>query len=121
MKTFHDDTLKMFEEKFEPRFIDIARMADEGNDRGYGHGLARLQIEIKSFLTSRHLALTTLLVERMRDIVSKHNAKILNQFQLQGTPNMPMSAYDERVCLVPAMEIITVETNSDIIALIKEV
>ncbi len=39
----------------------------------------------------------------MEDI-AKHNANILNQFQLQGTAEMPMIAYDERVCLIPAME-----------------
>ena len=36
--------------------------------------------------------------------ILKHNVNILNQFQLQGTANMPMIAYDERVCLIPAIE-----------------
>ena len=40
----------------------------------------------------------------------KHNARILNQFQLQGKPDMPLIAYDERVCLAPAIEIATKET-----------
>lgn len=43
-------------------------------------------------------------------IIGKHNARILNEFQLQGKPDMPIIAYDERVCLVPAMEIATKET-----------
>ncbi len=36
--------------------------------------------------------------------IGKHNANILNQFQQQGTPDMPIIAYDERVCLVPAIQ-----------------
>lgn len=35
--------------------------------------------------------------------ISKHNAMILNEFQNQGTPQMPLIAYDERVCLIPAI------------------
>lgn len=38
------------------------------------------------------------------DDIAKHNANILNQFQLQGKPDMPFIAYDERVCLIPAIE-----------------
>jgi hypothetical protein len=36
--------------------------------------------------------------------IAKYNANILNQFQLQGTSEMPFVAYDERICLVPAIE-----------------
>jgi len=36
--------------------------------------------------------------------IGKHNANILNEFQNQGTPDMPFIAYDERVCLIPAIE-----------------
>lgn len=47
--------------------------------------------------------------------IGKHNANILNQFQQQGTPDMPIIAYDERVCLVPAikkaMELLTPNTQ----------
>ena len=35
--------------------------------------------------------------------ISKHNAMILNEFQNQGKPDMPIIAYDERVCLIPAI------------------
>lgn len=36
--------------------------------------------------------------------IGKHNANILNEFQKQGTAEMPIIAYDERVCLIPAIE-----------------
>lgn len=39
-----------------------------------------------------------------KEDISKYNAEILNQFQLQGTADIPMIAYDERVCLIPAIE-----------------
>lgn len=39
-----------------------------------------------------------------RKDIAKYNAEILNQFQQQGTAEMPMIAYDERVCLIPAIE-----------------
>lgn len=48
--------------------------------------------------------------KEVREIIGRHNARILNAFQLQGTIDMPMIAYDERVCLVPAIEIATKET-----------
>jgi len=35
--------------------------------------------------------------------ISKYNACILNEFQKQGTSDMPFIAYDERVCLKPAI------------------
>lgn len=54
-------------------------------------------------------------VKLAEGIISKHNARILNQFQLQGTKDMPMIAYDERVCLVPAMEIATKDTLSSLL------
>lgn len=38
-----------------------------------------------------------------REDIIDYNENILNAFQLQGTPDMPMIAYDERVCLIPAM------------------
>lgn len=39
-----------------------------------------------------------------REDIGKYNANILNEFQLQGKPDMPLIAYDERVCLIPAIE-----------------
>ena len=39
-----------------------------------------------------------------KEDIAKYNAEILNQFQQQGTAEMPMIAYDERVCLIPAIE-----------------
>jgi len=35
--------------------------------------------------------------------IHKYNAQILNEFQNQGTPDMPFIAYDERICLKPAI------------------
>jgi len=39
-----------------------------------------------------------------KEDIARYNADILNQFQLQGTADMPFIAYDERVCLIPAIE-----------------
>lgn len=50
-------------------------------------------------------------------VLGEHNARILNEFQKQGTADMPFVAYDERVCLVPAMDIATKETLQRIEAL----
>lgn len=48
--------------------------------------------------------------QEIKELIGKHNARILNNFQLQGTPEMPMVAYDERVCLIPAIDIATKQT-----------
>ena len=52
--------------------------------------------------------------KKIDEIIAEHNARILNNFQLQGTPDMPMIAYDERVCLAPAIEKATKETLSSL-------
>jgi len=39
-----------FRNEFEPRFLEIARLADKGDDIGCGKGLARLQIDIGNFI-----------------------------------------------------------------------
>lgn len=57
--------------------------------------------------------------KEMVEVLGKHNARILNYFQQQGTPDMPMIAYDERVCLIPAIKKATHET-CDIINLISK-
>jgi len=63
---------------------------------------------VRRFLTtSIHQAIAEdreRIMKQTREIISKHNANILNEFQLQGTPDMPLIAYNERVCLIPAME-----------------
>ena len=46
-----------------------------------------------------------------KEDIIKYNAEILNQFQQQGTAEMPMIAYDERVCLIPAIEEAMVKLN----------
>lgn len=52
--------------------------------------------------------------ENEKKIISEHNARILNEFQLQGKPDMPLIAYDERVALIPAMKKATEETLKNI-------
>lgn len=75
--------------------------------------------EIKLF--TRNLLTRTRADERKRiwDIIGKHNARILNEFQLQGKPDLPMVAYDERVCLIPAIEIATKKTFDELSDLIS--
>jgi len=36
--------------------------------------------------------------------ICRYNAIILNEFQNQGTTDMPVIAYDEKVCLIPAID-----------------
>lgn len=48
--------------------------------------------------------------ERTEKLISEHNTRILNAFQLQGNSEMPIIAYDERICLIPAIKIATKET-----------
>ncbi len=55
------------------------------------------------------------IVEWSKELIGKHNARILNEFQKQGTAEMPLIAYDERICLIPAITIAMEETDSDII------
>ena len=47
--------------------------------------------------------LSQIVQESVESTIGKFNAEILNNFQKQGTPEMPLIAYDERVCLIPAM------------------
>lgn len=49
-----------FLKEFNHRFAEIAHQADRGYDKGYGHGLARLQIDITKFIDE------TLSTERRR-------------------------------------------------------
>ena len=66
--------------------------------------------KVRSLLDSRYQEGVKAERERLKEIISSHNARIMNQFQLQGTPDMPIIAYDERVCLLPAITKATVET-----------
>jgi len=43
---------KEFYKQFAGRFIQIARDADRRDDKAYGHGLARLEIDIEKFIAS---------------------------------------------------------------------
>lgn len=40
---------KEFYDLFDKRFLEIARLADKGDDIGYGIGLSRLQIDINKW------------------------------------------------------------------------
>lgn len=52
--------------------------------------------------------------QEIKELIGKHNARILNNFQSQGTPEMPIIAYDERVCLIPAIDISTKQTFNNL-------
>ena len=75
---------------------------------------------IKSFYHTNRRALLEEVEREAREIVEKHNVRILNEFQLQGKPDMPMIAYDERVCLIPAMKKATEETLSSLASHLRE-
>lgn len=47
------DIEKKFIEKFSHRFSDIARLADRGNDVGYGKGVAQLEIDITEYIVQQ--------------------------------------------------------------------
>lgn len=68
--------------------------------------------QVKDFIRTVREEAQREVLEEVKEIISKHNARILNQFQQQGTPEMPIIAYDERVCLIPAMTKATEETLS---------
>lgn len=76
-----------FNERFGKRFREIARLADEGNDRGYGKGLARLQIEIGKFvIEERAKAVSEVVNELHRNIEAKWGTKgkMTGSFGYQG-------------------------------------
>lgn len=60
------------------------------------------------------------MVEWSKQLIGKHNARILNEFQKQGKKDMPFIAYDERICLIPAITIAMEETDADIITKLSE-
>ena len=75
---------------------------------------------VKRFITSELSQQAQEFEEMIEGIINGHNAEILNEFQLQGKPDMPMIAYDERVCLLPAMEIATKKTLSSLLSKLKQ-
>ena len=42
--------------------------------------------------------------KNVEKIICKHNANILNEFQLQAKPDLPLVWFDEKVVLIPAIE-----------------
>ena len=75
---------------------------------------------VKSFIESELSQQRKEIVEWSKQLIGKHNARILNEFQKQGTTEMPFIAYDERVCLIPAITIAMEETDDDIITKLSE-
>lgn len=77
---------------------------------------------IKSFLAESNQRMYEAGVrEAVERVIPQHNARILNEFQAQGKPDMPMIAYDVNVCLVPAIIKATKDTvESELLSLIKE-
>lgn len=112
---------KIIEEFRDREFAGVA----EGSWNRYNiAGYLKACEEIEPWLTQ---ALTTLetetvkrAMEEIKTTIGEHNARILNEFQLQGTQDMPIIAYDESVCLIPAIEIATNETFSRLSTLISD-
>ena len=77
-------------------------------------------IDLKSFVRKTISQQRKEIVEWSKQLIGKHNARILNEFQKQGTTEMPFIAYDERVCLIPAITIAMEETDDDIITKLSE-
>lgn len=110
MKTI-DDILKQFDETICPcRWIITT---PEHTKKDCPHYTFSAE---KSFLRSKLLELQAETEKRVsgeiKDILAKHNARILNEFQLQMKPDMPLVWFDERIVLIPAMDIATKETLS---------
>lgn len=76
--------------------------------------------KLKHFIQSELSQQRKEIVEWSKQLIGKHNARILNEFQKQGTTEMPFIAYDERVCLIPAITIAMEETDDDIITKLSE-
>lgn len=55
-----------------------------------------------------------------QELIGRHNARILNQFQTEMKPDMPLIAYDERVALIPAITKIAEETKKDILSTLNK-
>ena len=103
------------EERFNDRFLHYFQSTDRKNNSTtavmlYSKMMEVFEQEIAQALAEQKEAD----IEDFKKIIGKHNASILNQFQLQGTADMPMIAYDERVCLIPAIEKATSETIASI-------
>ncbi len=102
-------------------------MEEEWNrrfDRAFPVDTIARRAEIKSFISLEVAKAEKDERKRVRGlvekIISEHNARVLNEFQLQGKPDIPMIAYDERICLIPAMEIATKDTLQNGLALLDE-
>lgn len=76
--------------------------------------------KIKDFIQTLLSQQRKEIVEWSKELIRKHNARILNEFQKQGTADMPFIAYDERICLIPAITIAMKETDDDIITKLSE-
>ena len=98
-------------EKFDEKFCD---------ENGYVITGELRTTKLKHFIQSELSQERKEIVEWSKQLIGKHNARILNEFQKQGTTEMPFIAYDERVCLIPAITIAMEETDDDIITKLSE-
>lgn len=65
---------------------------------------------LENWVREKLTSLTTKHKEEVKKVIGQHNARILNSFQLEMKPDMPMVCYDERIALIPAIEKATKET-----------
>ena len=63
-----EELRKEFNFKFGYRFMEIAKLADKGDDVGYGKGLAKLQVDIEDYFTSQFDNLINEKIERIANI-----------------------------------------------------
>lgn len=70
-------------------------------------------LKLETFLQSQLSTLLDEIEKENQKLIGRHNARILNQFQLEMKPDIPLVAYDERVALIPAIIKIAEETKED--------
>lgn len=76
--------------------------------------------QMNFFLQSQLSTLLDEIERENQELIGRHNARILNQFQTEMKPDMPLIAYDERVALIPAITKIAEETKKDILSTLNK-
>ena len=87
-------------------FEGLWKVNFQTDDNLLGKGFIEMKNESMMIIMSEQIKQSLLIIQKetARDMMKCHNANILNEFQNQGTADMPFIAYDERVCLIPAIE-----------------
>ena len=85
----------------------IHKVVEEAREEGFQNLLKQNE---EAYTTGFEAGKAQGVKELLPDIIGKHNAKILNEFQGQMKPDLPMICFDERVALIPAIEKATKET-----------